>query len=256
MPGMSKTANVPKLKVTPSGTLWADRPFSRLFVDTIGPLPTDIQSRAYVLVFIDSFTRYTILVPFEELNAQEVAYVLVWNVCAIFGIHSDNGPELANAVFRGVCNLLAVEVSSSIPHFSQSNGLVERRHRDIPSNSFVSLQNLVTGSTTSAAACQCKLYITDLPVTSDLHKAVASGDCEEHLVNHIISVRDSDSGPMYTVEWFGGDISEIPLDPIKNTKAFAEFRPRRSAPLGSPPRKGTKKNHRSGKKYTVVVLSL
>ncbi|KAL0227938.1 hypothetical protein RCL1_004081 [Eukaryota sp. TZLM3-RCL] len=96
-PACQKTANVPKLKVPPSGTLWADRPFSRLSVDTIGPLPTDIQSRAFVLVFIDSFTRYTILVPLEKLNAQEAAYALVWNVCAIFGIplsiHSDNGPE-------------------------------------------------------------------------------------------------------------------------------------------------------------------
>ncbi|KAL0228435.1 hypothetical protein RCL1_004578 [Eukaryota sp. TZLM3-RCL] len=62
---------------------------------------------------------------------------------------------------------------------------------DVPSNSSVSLQNLITGSTTSAAACQCKLYITDLPVTSDLHKAVASGDCEERLINRIVSVRDS-----------------------------------------------------------------
>ncbi|KAL0230875.1 hypothetical protein GEMRC1_010280 [Eukaryota sp. GEM-RC1] len=60
---------------------------------------------------------------------------LVWDVIAIFGIpfciHSDNGTEFANAIFEAICNLLAIEVSRSIPHFSQSNGLVERRHRDV-----------------------------------------------------------------------------------------------------------------------------
>ncbi|KAL0231579.1 hypothetical protein GEMRC1_010983 [Eukaryota sp. GEM-RC1] len=43
----------------------------------------------------------------------------------------DNGTEFANAIFEAICNLLAIEVSRSIPHFSQSNGLVERRHRDV-----------------------------------------------------------------------------------------------------------------------------
>ncbi|KAL0225065.1 hypothetical protein RCL1_002977 [Eukaryota sp. TZLM3-RCL] len=134
-PSCQKTAPVLKTKIPSSGTLWSDRPFSKIHVDTIGPLPKDQQDFSFVLVFVDSFTRYTILVPLIKLNAQETAYALVWNVCAIFGIplsiHSDNGPEFANAIFHGLCDLLAIESSHSVPHHSQSNGLVERRHRDI-----------------------------------------------------------------------------------------------------------------------------
>ncbi|KAL0242604.1 hypothetical protein GEMRC1_005167 [Eukaryota sp. GEM-RC1] len=104
-------------------------------VDTIGPLPTDTSGNIYLLVFIDSFTRFTILCPLKELNAHETAYSLVCNVCAIFGIpdliHSDNGKEFANHVFNDVCKQFDITTNKSIPSFSPSNGLVERRHRDI-----------------------------------------------------------------------------------------------------------------------------
>ncbi|KAL0226048.1 hypothetical protein P9112_013372 [Eukaryota sp. TZLM1-RC] len=109
--------------------------FARLNVDTIGPLNSDNEGNKYLLVFVDSFTGYTILVPLKELNALETADALIWNVCAIFGIpmliHSDNGPEFANETFKIVCNRLAIEMSNSIPHYSESNGLVERKHRDV-----------------------------------------------------------------------------------------------------------------------------
>ncbi|KAL0230938.1 hypothetical protein GEMRC1_010343 [Eukaryota sp. GEM-RC1] len=119
-------------------SLWADKPFSKINVDTIGPLSPDADGNRFILVFVDSFTRFTILVPIIDLNAKEAAYALVFNVCGIFGIpysiYSDNGPEFANATFNAVCQLLAIENSTFIPHFSQSNGLVERRHRDVLRN--------------------------------------------------------------------------------------------------------------------------
>ncbi|KAL0241642.1 hypothetical protein GEMRC1_006877 [Eukaryota sp. GEM-RC1] len=69
---------------------------------------------------------------------HSVAYALVFNVCGIFSIpysiHNDNGPEFANATFNAVCQLLAIDNTTYIPHFSQSNGLVERRHRDVLRN--------------------------------------------------------------------------------------------------------------------------
>ncbi|KAL0210851.1 hypothetical protein P9112_009149 [Eukaryota sp. TZLM1-RC] len=43
----------------------------------------------------------------------------------------DNGIEFANAIFKGLCDLLNIEVSRSLTGFAQSNGLVKGRHRDI-----------------------------------------------------------------------------------------------------------------------------
>ncbi|KAL0246349.1 hypothetical protein GEMRC1_007561 [Eukaryota sp. GEM-RC1] len=137
-PSCQKTSPIKRDQIPHSGSLWADKPFSKINVDTIGPLSPDADGNRFILVFVDFFTRFTILVPIIDLNAKEAAYALVFNVCGIFGIpysiHSDNGPEFANATFNAVCQLLAIENSTSIPHFSQSNGLVERRHRDVLRN--------------------------------------------------------------------------------------------------------------------------
>ncbi|KAL0213844.1 hypothetical protein P9112_006028 [Eukaryota sp. TZLM1-RC] len=134
-PTCQKTAPVKRLKTPSTGSLWADRPFARLNVDTIGPLNTDSDGNKYLLVFVASFTGYSILVPLKKLNALETAEALIWTVCAIFGIpmliHSDNGPEFANETFKIVCNRLAIDMSNLIPHYSESNGLVERKHRDV-----------------------------------------------------------------------------------------------------------------------------
>ncbi|KAL0231509.1 hypothetical protein GEMRC1_010913 [Eukaryota sp. GEM-RC1] len=134
-PACQKTAPLAKTTIKSSGNLWSDKPFAKMNVDTIGPLPTDTSGNIYLLVFIDSFTRFTILCPLKELNAHETAYSLVCNVCAIFGIpdliHSDNGKEFANHVFNDVCKQFDITTNKSIPSFSPSNGLVERRHRDI-----------------------------------------------------------------------------------------------------------------------------
>ncbi|KAL0231780.1 hypothetical protein GEMRC1_011184 [Eukaryota sp. GEM-RC1] len=135
-PSCQKNAPAPKARDIPStGNLIANRPFESLHVDTIGPLPKDIQGNVYGVVFVDSFSRFTVLVPLAKLNATEVAYAMLEKVCAIFGIpaavHSDNGPEYANHIFEELCDFLNISISTSIPHFHQSNGVAERRNRDV-----------------------------------------------------------------------------------------------------------------------------
>ncbi|KAL0216237.1 hypothetical protein P9112_008424 [Eukaryota sp. TZLM1-RC] len=76
-PTCQKTAPVKRSKTPSTGSLWADRPFARLNVDTIGPLNSDNEGNKYLLVFVDSFTGYTILVPLKELNALETADALI-----------------------------------------------------------------------------------------------------------------------------------------------------------------------------------
>ncbi|KAL0218541.1 hypothetical protein P9112_004194 [Eukaryota sp. TZLM1-RC] len=110
MPSCQKTKPVPKLHVPQPVHCGLTDLFARVNADVIGPLPEDQEGYKYILVFIDSFSRFTIIVPLKEINANLTADALIWKVCAIF------------------------EVSKSIPRFSQSNGLVERRHRDILQN--------------------------------------------------------------------------------------------------------------------------
>ncbi|KAL0208260.1 hypothetical protein P9112_010847 [Eukaryota sp. TZLM1-RC] len=138
-PSCQKIKPVPKLHVPPTGSLWADRPFARVNADVIGCLPGDLEHYKYILVFIDSFSRFTIIVPLKEINANFTADALIWKVCAIFvipcQIHSDNEPEFSKAaVFDELSKFSGIEVSKSISSFSQSNSIIERQHRDILQN--------------------------------------------------------------------------------------------------------------------------
>ncbi|KAL0239743.1 hypothetical protein GEMRC1_009851 [Eukaryota sp. GEM-RC1] len=130
-----KTAPAPKTKTQSTGSLFAMKPFGNIHADTIGPWPTDNLGNRYVLVFVDAFTRYTILCPSDKISATNSAYCLINSVCANFGIpdmiHSDNGPEFCNATFKALCAFLNITNSFSLPHHHQSNGLVERRNREI-----------------------------------------------------------------------------------------------------------------------------
>ncbi|KAL0216651.1 hypothetical protein P9112_008840 [Eukaryota sp. TZLM1-RC] len=135
-----KNADVPKAQISASGSLSrSHRPFEYLHCDTIGPFQPDSRQNKYVLHFVDAFTKFSILAPVPDIKAITVADSILTHVYAIFGapksIHSDNGTEFCNAVFASLCQLLNITHTTSIPHFHQSNGLVERQHR-------VLLQNL------------------------------------------------------------------------------------------------------------------
>ncbi|KAL0207622.1 hypothetical protein P9112_012250 [Eukaryota sp. TZLM1-RC] len=56
-----------------------------------------------------------------------------------FIVNSDHAFELFKAVFDNLCQFMGIEISKSVAHFSQPNGFVERRHRDVLQNSRILL---------------------------------------------------------------------------------------------------------------------
>ncbi|KAL0218528.1 hypothetical protein P9112_004181 [Eukaryota sp. TZLM1-RC] len=68
-PACQKTPHVPKNVIESSGSFWADRPFARLNANTIRPLQQDDNGFKYLIVFVDSFTRYTIL-PWKGIECS------------------------------------------------------------------------------------------------------------------------------------------------------------------------------------------
>ena len=56
------------------------KPMERISIDTIGPLPADIGMK-YIIVIIDTFTRYVELFPKQEVTAIAAADVLWRRTC-------------------------------------------------------------------------------------------------------------------------------------------------------------------------------
>lgn len=122
----SMTATIKTIKVCQPGEEWS--------VDTIGPLPADEEGNCYVLVVIDSFTRFVALKPTKTVDAMSAAK-FVFELSGFFGrpksIRSDGGSQFANHIVEGLLKLMGINKHTSLAYRPQANGLVERCIKEV-----------------------------------------------------------------------------------------------------------------------------
>ena len=109
-------------------------PHQRLNVDTIGPLPSDADGNCYILVLIDTFTRWIELYPIKTVTALEAAKVLLQHF-GRFGqaqeLQSDNGSQFVNEIIKELCLLIGVEHKRTLAYSSEENAIVERANKEV-----------------------------------------------------------------------------------------------------------------------------
>ena len=112
----------------------------RLQVDAIGPLPETEEGYKYILVVIDTFTRWTMLYPTRTTSGEEAAKAMIQHI-GIFGapseLVSDGGTQLRNATIRDMLSILTsihgvgVIQHINVPYSSEENGIVERANKEV-----------------------------------------------------------------------------------------------------------------------------
>ena len=116
-------------------TLASYSPFDRICVDTIGPLPTDIDSGSeYILVIIDAFSRFVKLYPVKDTSAKAALHSLIdW--MGMFGIPSevvsDNGTQFANELITCFLDTLGTTNVKIHAYSKEENGMVERANKEV-----------------------------------------------------------------------------------------------------------------------------
>ena len=77
-----------------TGAIQSRGPWDTLSVDIVGPLPAN-HGQEFLIVFVDCYSRYTILVPASNHTANTVSEALLWHVVPYFGtprrLLSDHG---------------------------------------------------------------------------------------------------------------------------------------------------------------------
>jgi len=98
-------------------------------VDLLGPFPESRSGNKWVVVIVDSFTRWMEAYPIPNKEAKTVAEQLVMQFMSRFGvpywIKSDQGREF-EGVFAAVCELLGAEHRTSTAYHPQGNSNAER----------------------------------------------------------------------------------------------------------------------------------
>lgn len=109
-------------------------PHQRLNMDSIGPLPPDEKGNCYILVLIDTFTRWIELFPIESVTALTTAMILLQHF-GRFGqaqeLQSDNGSQFVNEVIRELCLIIGSEHKRTLAYSSEENAIVERANKEV-----------------------------------------------------------------------------------------------------------------------------
>ena len=109
--------------------------FSHVYVDIVGPWPPSRAGNRYLLTMIDRSTRWFEAVPLGGITADLVldAFVATW--VARFGLLSqvttDRGTQFTSGTWGVWCAAQGVRHITTTAFHPQSNGMVERLHRQI-----------------------------------------------------------------------------------------------------------------------------
>ena len=116
------------------GAIQSKGPWDTLSVDIVGPLPAD-RRHEFVIVFVDCFSRYSILVPASNHTASTVSDALLRHVVPYFGtprrLLSDRGWEFVGEVWAGLTRSLGIQRLLTSPYHPKGNSINERSHRTI-----------------------------------------------------------------------------------------------------------------------------
>jgi RNase H-like domain found in reverse transcriptase/Reverse transcriptase (RNA-dependent DNA polymerase)/Integrase core domain/Integrase zinc binding domain/Chromo (CHRromatin Organisation MOdifier) domain len=101
-----------------------------LNIDFVGPYP----DKGYVLVIIDTFTRWIELYPSEDATANAALEGLLQH----FGrygcprlIRSDRGPHFANELIKGFLKATGTPHNLTLAYSSEENAIVERSNKEV-----------------------------------------------------------------------------------------------------------------------------
>ena len=100
----------------------------------MGPLPPD-HRHEFLIVFVDCFSKYTILIPSSNHTANTVSEALMSRVIPYFGtpkrLLSDRGREFISAIWTKLLRSLRIQQVLTSPYHPEGNAINERSHRTL-----------------------------------------------------------------------------------------------------------------------------
>ena len=111
-------------------TLAVHEPGEEWSIDLAGPFPADKHGNTYIVVVVDTFSRFVMAKAVKSTKAEETAQFLL-EIGATFGLPSSLRSDNARAPFvselmAAFLRLVNVERKAAIAYLPRTNGTVER----------------------------------------------------------------------------------------------------------------------------------
>lgn len=112
----------------------------RIAMDLIGKFKKS-EGHEYVLTMIDTFSRFTIVVPIPDKLPATIANAIFKHLICVFGVPdsilTDQGTEFVNQGLRSMCRQFDIRKITCSPNSnSKGNGHIERWHRFVNSSMY------------------------------------------------------------------------------------------------------------------------
>lgn len=109
--------------------------FIRLHMDILGPLTTSNEGYKYILLIVDSFSKFPEAFPLKTQDSKEIANVLFAEIFARYGapkvIVSDRGQNFLSKLVTAVCEIFQVTRHFTSSYHPQTNSTCERMNSTI-----------------------------------------------------------------------------------------------------------------------------
>jgi transposase InsO family protein len=109
--------------------------FSHVHVDLVGPVPASSDGHVYLLTIFDRSTRWFEAVPLHNMEASKRVDAVIANWVARFGVPAtvttDRGAQFTSTLWKSSCRSLGIKHVLTTAYHPQSNGMVERMHRQL-----------------------------------------------------------------------------------------------------------------------------
>ena len=110
-------------------------PFEVVSIGITGPYLMTARKNQYLLTFIDHFTKYAEAFPLQDQTAETCARVYATQIVTRHGTGSKlityQGRAFMSSFFRETCKILGMQKTNTSSYHPESNGMIERLHRDL-----------------------------------------------------------------------------------------------------------------------------
>ena len=117
-----------------TGTIQSQGPWDALSIDIVGPLPPD-HRHEFLIVFVDCYSKYTILIPSSNHAANTGREALMSHVIPYFGtprrLISDRGREFISAIWTKLLRSLGIQQVLTSLYHPEGNAINVRSHRTL-----------------------------------------------------------------------------------------------------------------------------
>ena len=119
----------------PLGCYLLGEPMERVSMDIMGPLPLTERNNRYILVVIDTFTKFAEAYPLPNQEAKTIAEILVNEFICRYGcphqVLTDQGKNFQSQLIEELYNLLHIDKTRTSTFRPQCNGSSERLNRSV-----------------------------------------------------------------------------------------------------------------------------